>query len=172
MATEILEKVKELIVRIINYRPKHGSRGHKRRCLTGEDIMPKAKLIEDLGFDDLKLMRLRLELEKSSGKDISDEEMERVITVQDVINLLYSIIVFGGERNLGPLRYFTVGSSRAPLKLNLPRKTRVPGHNLGLSNYLKHRGCPIPPPRLIKRGKVRSGRNIGLCQAFRPRGNR
>ena len=53
-------------------------------------IKPEAKLIDDLGADSLTAVEIVMELEKELGLDIDDSEVEKIVTVQDVINIVES----------------------------------------------------------------------------------
>ena len=55
-----------------------------------EKIKPEAKLIDDLGADSLTAVEIVMELEKKLGVDIDDSEVEKIVTVQDVINIVES----------------------------------------------------------------------------------
>ena len=53
-----------------------------------EKIKPESKLIDDLGADSLTAVEIVMELEKELGVDIDDSEVEKIVTVQDVINIV------------------------------------------------------------------------------------
>ena len=53
-----------------------------------EKIKPEAKLIDDLGADSLTVVEIVMELEKELGVDIDDSEVEKIVTVQDIINIV------------------------------------------------------------------------------------
>jgi|TARA_R100000426_G_scaffold69727_1_gene48484 acyl carrier protein len=55
-----------------------------------EKIKPEAKLIDDLGADSLTAVEIVMEIEKELGVDIDDSEVEKIVTVQDVINIVES----------------------------------------------------------------------------------
>ncbi len=50
-----------------------------------EQITPEAKFIEDLGADSLDTVELVMALEEEFGKEIPDEEAEKLQSVGDVI---------------------------------------------------------------------------------------
>lgn len=53
----------------------------------GEDeVVPEASFVDDLGADSLDLVELIMAMEEEFGLEISDEEAEKIRTVQDVIN--------------------------------------------------------------------------------------
>ncbi len=56
--------------------------------ITREECVPEAAFIDDLGADSLDLVELVMEMEENFGVEISDEELERIVTVQDVIDFL------------------------------------------------------------------------------------
>ncbi|MER3446852.1 MAG: acyl carrier protein [Candidatus Dadabacteria bacterium] len=51
-----------------------------------EEISLESAFIEDLGADSLDLVELVMAMEDEFGLEISDEDAERIVTVQDVIN--------------------------------------------------------------------------------------
>lgn len=53
-----------------------------------KDIKPESSFSEDLGADSLDLVELVLTLEERFGLEIPDEDAEKLLTVQDVINYL------------------------------------------------------------------------------------
>jgi acyl carrier protein len=53
-----------------------------------EKIKPEAKLIDDLGADSLTAVEIVMEIEKELGVDIDDSEVEKIVTVQDIINIV------------------------------------------------------------------------------------
>jgi acyl carrier protein len=57
-----------------------------------EDISLDSKFNDDYGLDSLDMIELLMELEKELGIYINDDQWEEVRTVEDVVNLAYSII--------------------------------------------------------------------------------
>ena len=55
--------------------------------LPKERIVPEARLVEDLGADSLDLVRLTMVLEDDFGLRVTDEELETVKTVADVVRI-------------------------------------------------------------------------------------
>jgi acyl carrier protein len=53
-----------------------------------EQCVPEASFIDDLGADSLDLVELIMEMEDNFGVPISDEELQSIRTIQDVINFL------------------------------------------------------------------------------------
>ncbi|MGI6109829.1 MAG: acyl carrier protein [Eubacteriaceae bacterium] len=51
-------------------------------------ITPEASLKEDLGLDSLEALELSMELETEFDITIEDEELEALITVQDIMDLI------------------------------------------------------------------------------------
>jgi acyl carrier protein len=70
----IEEKVIELIVEQLD--------------VTREECVPEASFIEDLGADSLDLVELIMAMEENFGIEISDEELQKIRTIQDVINFI------------------------------------------------------------------------------------
>ncbi len=56
--------------------------------VTREECVPEASFIDDLGADSLDLVELIMEMEEVFGMEIADEELEKIKTIQDVINFL------------------------------------------------------------------------------------
>ncbi|MHB1005147.1 MAG: acyl carrier protein [Chloroflexota bacterium] len=51
-----------------------------------EQVVPEASFVEDLNADSLDLVDLIMTLEEQFGMEISDEDAEKILTVQDAIN--------------------------------------------------------------------------------------
>jgi len=71
---EILAKVKEMVASQLGK--------------TEEEISPESSFIEDLGADSLDLVELIMSMEDEFGLEISDEDAESIITVQDAVNFI------------------------------------------------------------------------------------
>ncbi len=72
----MFEQIKDVLVSAININP--------------ELITPAAKLKEDLDIDSLSAVELALELETSFDIRIEDEELMKLETVQDIIDIVSS----------------------------------------------------------------------------------
>ena len=53
-----------------------------------EQCVPEASFIDDLGADSLDLVEMIMEMEENFNVQISDEELEHIRTIQDVIDFL------------------------------------------------------------------------------------
>ena len=58
-----------------------------------EQVVPSASFVEDLSADSLDLVELIMSMEEEFGKDgktleISDEDAEKIVTVQDAVDYL------------------------------------------------------------------------------------
>ncbi len=53
-----------------------------------EEVTPEASFIEDLGADSLDLVELIMAMEEEFGLEISDEDAEKIQTVQDAITYI------------------------------------------------------------------------------------
>ena len=53
-----------------------------------DEVVDGASLIEDLGADRLDMVELALRFEREFGRDISDDAVESILTVGDVVKFL------------------------------------------------------------------------------------
>ena len=51
-------------------------------------VIPTAHLVDDLGADPFDTIELCIQVEKATGVKISEEDGDKVKTVQDIINLV------------------------------------------------------------------------------------
>jgi acyl carrier protein len=58
--------------------------------VTREECVAEASFIDDLGADSLDLVELIMEMEETFNIQVADEELEKIRTVQDVIDFLRS----------------------------------------------------------------------------------
>ncbi|MBI4870463.1 MAG: acyl carrier protein [Candidatus Riflebacteria bacterium] len=79
--SEILDKVKEIV--------------SKQLSVSEKQVTAEASFIEDLGADSLDTVELIMSLEEKFEIEISDEEAEKIKTVQDVVD--YIVKAKGGN---------------------------------------------------------------------------
>ena len=73
---ENFDKLKEILVDVLG--------------VEEDSIKPESKFVEDLGADSLDLVELIMAFEDKFGKEISDEEAEKMVTVKDVLDYIDS----------------------------------------------------------------------------------
>ena len=74
MSLELEEKVIQLVMEQLD--------------VTREQCKLEASFIDDLGADSLDLVELIMEMEERFGVEIADEELEKIRTIQDVIDFI------------------------------------------------------------------------------------
>ena len=74
MSTEILEKVKKVVI--------------DQLSVDEALVTPTASFTADLGADSLDTVELVMAFEEAFGCEIPDEEAEKIATVQDAVNYI------------------------------------------------------------------------------------
>lgn len=55
-----------------------------------EEVKPETNLVEDLEADSLEIVELSMALQESLGVGIEDEDLEKIHTVQDILDYIKS----------------------------------------------------------------------------------
>jgi len=58
--------------------------------VSADEVVPEASFVDDLGADSLDLVELVMVLEEVFGREIPDEDAEKIQTVQDAISYIKS----------------------------------------------------------------------------------
>ncbi len=72
------EKLRGMIAEILSIEP--------------ESIRPDTKLKDELGADSLDLFQLVVELEERYDVEVPDDELEKIVTVQDALDMAKRLI--------------------------------------------------------------------------------
>ena len=56
--------------------------------VSADKITMDSNLVEDLKADSLDIVELLMEMEEAFGIEIADEELEKIATIQDVVDFL------------------------------------------------------------------------------------
>ena len=74
MAEDTLARVKKIIVEQLG--------------VDESEVVPSASFVDDLNADSLDLVELIMSLEEEFGMEISDEEAEKIVTVQNAVDYI------------------------------------------------------------------------------------
>ncbi len=74
----IAEKIKEIICEQLD--------------VSEEDVVPKASFVDDLGADSLDQVELIMAMEEEFEISISDEDAEKIATVEDAVNYINTVL--------------------------------------------------------------------------------
>jgi acyl carrier protein len=69
---DIIERVKKIIIEQLD--------------VAEQDVVPTASFVDDLGADSLDQVELIMAMEEEFNVSISDEDAEKIVTVQDAID--------------------------------------------------------------------------------------
>jgi len=69
---DFIERVKKIIIEQLD--------------VAEEDVVPTASFVDDLGADSLDQVELIMAMEEEFNVSISDEDAEKIVTVQDAID--------------------------------------------------------------------------------------
>lgn len=73
----MFDKVKEIIVDQLG--------------IDADKVTPEASFVDDLGADSLDLVELVMSLEEEYGIEVPDEDAEKIVTVNDIVEYLKKI---------------------------------------------------------------------------------
>ena len=59
--------------------------------VSANELVPEASFVDDLGADSLDLVELIMVLEEEFGKEIPDEDAEKILTVKDAMDYIKNI---------------------------------------------------------------------------------
>ncbi|MDR1358414.1 MAG: acyl carrier protein [Coriobacteriales bacterium] len=62
------------------------------RGVDPSQVVPEARLAEDLGIDSLDAIEIVMALEDHYGRELDDENLENLSTVEDVVALVQSLV--------------------------------------------------------------------------------
>ena len=51
-------------------------------------IVPEARILDELGADSLDAVEITMDLEREFGLEISDEDLEKIVTVGDIVSYI------------------------------------------------------------------------------------
>ena len=71
---ETMDKIKQIVV--------------DKLSVEESDITPEKKFIDDLGADSLDIVELIMALEEEFGVEIPDEDVEKIVTVNDAMDYI------------------------------------------------------------------------------------
>ena len=80
--SELLAEVEEKVLQVLRSAAK-----------TKQDKLSKTATFEELGYDSLDSVEMVVALEENLGVDITDEESEKIRTVQDAITILHKHVL-------------------------------------------------------------------------------
>lgn len=75
---DVMQQVKQIIVEQLN--------------VSEEEVVPTASFVDDLGADSLDVVELVMEFEEKFDLEISDEDAEKIATVEDAVRYIESRI--------------------------------------------------------------------------------
>lgn len=71
---DVMEQVKQIVVEQLN--------------VSEDEVVPKASFVDDLGADSLDVVELVMEFEEKFDLEISDEDAEKIVTVEDAVRYI------------------------------------------------------------------------------------
>lgn len=72
---DVLEKLKEVLATGFG--------------LCGDQVVPTARLVEDLDLDSLDSFDLAVRLEQETGEEIKEEDLKSIQTIQDIVDVIH-----------------------------------------------------------------------------------
>ena len=135
----MIEQIKKVLVDALN--------------IDEETITPEANLKDDLGIDSLAAVELALELETEFDIRIEDEELAKLETVQDIINIIE-------EKHRKMHRCSAEKIQRHPCKNQSKRKQYLPLQIL----FREKQSVPLWSERFMRRQAKLRNRSLRLAQ--------
>ena len=68
-----------------------------RLGMSGDEITPDSRLVDDLGMDSLDAVELAIATERQFGLSISDEQVAKLVTVADIMKLVQQLTAERGS---------------------------------------------------------------------------
>ncbi len=64
--------------------------------LRGEQVVPSARLVDDLDLDSIDAINMAVRLEAETGLAMKEKELQSLRTIQDIVDLIHRKLQAGG----------------------------------------------------------------------------